>query len=662
MNGNIKENQVTESGFLGYKVNGPTSPSIESSFVNNSSGSSNACKMGFISAPSSPSAFNLTAESNSSSFCLNTNLKAGSTSSSPILSPHSTGRVSSEHGLPDLWNKMDSLDIGPNIYSGKLRNNFNYQPLNRQTTERSTRYGSGGLVGSISSASSGSKASRLLACDIDDFPILIRTPSIESKGSLNQRQISRGSNLRADQVFMSPQATPMNSFVLSPSLGHGPDYSLDKGRYFYSSCASEPLPPRTVSVPNLNDSNLLLPPSQIPVSIPPNQADYSKYHSGVPSNVSKSVSSGKKSFDSLKNSKKEQMDLEAVNRYSEFSSDEIRSHIRHMSRDQYGCRYLQKSLDDLEKQDFLIGVIFQELGGSLDDTMMDPFGNYLCQKLAEVCDESQRTALLRILSPDLSKISKSMHGTRAIQKLVEFISTQEQIELFSCAIRNDVISLITDLNGNHVIQKSLSKFRPHDNLNFIFDAICADNTMFSRIAMHRHGCCVVQRCLDNGNAEQTELILRSTLRNLIDLTQDAYGNYVVQYTLQPSLSRNYFLTVVNALLPHIIGFSLQKFSSNVVEKCLKMGDDEVKTQILNEIIPVENLIKLLRDSFGNYVIQTCLDCARSKQKQQLLCNLSSLLESTMRNGGHGSKRIHGKIIQTVNSWRRQQQQLHNNFL
>ena len=52
--------------------------------------------------------------------------------------------------------------------------------------------------------------------------------------------------------------------------------------------------------------------------------------------------------------------------------------------------------------------------------------------------------------------------------------------------------------------------------------------------------------------------------------QDAFGNYVVQYVLelgQVEASQ----AVIATLSGHFAELSLQKFSSNVVEKCLKLG-------------------------------------------------------------------------------------------
>ena len=57
----------------------------------------------------------------------------------------------------------------------------------------------------------------------------------------------------------------------------------------------------------------------------------------------------------------------------------------------------------------------------------DPFGNYLCQKLFEFSNDDQRTVLINNAAPQMVKIALNQHGTRALQKMIEFISTREQV-------------------------------------------------------------------------------------------------------------------------------------------------------------------------------------------------------------------------------------------
>jgi hypothetical protein len=72
------------------------------------------------------------------------------------------------------------------------------------------------------------------------------------------------------------------------------------------------------------------------------------------------------------------------------------------------------------------------------------------------------------------------------------------------ALRESVVPLIQDLNGNHVIQKCLNQFVNKDS-QFIYDAV---TTNCVHVASHRHGCCVLQRCIDYASPIQRVSILR----------------------------------------------------------------------------------------------------------------------------------------------------------
>lgn len=60
-------------------------------------------------------------------------------------------------------------------------------------------------------------------------------------------------------------------------------------------------------------------------------------------------------------------------------------------------------------------------------TSTDPFGNYLCQKLLEHANEDQRTVLIESAAPNMVDIALNQHGTRALQKMIEFVTTNEQV-------------------------------------------------------------------------------------------------------------------------------------------------------------------------------------------------------------------------------------------
>lgn len=93
------------------------------------------------------------------------------------------------------------------------------------------------------------------------------------------------------------------------------------------------------------------------------------------------------------------------------SVDEVVGRIYLMAKDQHGCRFLQRKFTEGSSED--VQKIFVEIIGHIVELMIDPFGNYLVQKLLEVCDEDQRMQILQVVtrkSGDLIRISCDMHG------------------------------------------------------------------------------------------------------------------------------------------------------------------------------------------------------------------------------------------------------------
>ena len=164
--------------------------------------------------------------------------------------------------------------------------------------------------------------------------------------------------------------------------------------------------------------------------------------------------------------------------------------------------------------------------------------------------------MLKASSADgqLVSVALNTHGTRAVQKLVETLTSREQVrptrptpqrreaprdkgraggcstaclsnpavppprhaatqvQLATDALKPGVVALIRDLNGNHVVQRCLQRLGPEDS-GFIYEAAaahCVD------VATHRHGCCVLQRCIDYAtNAQKRALVERVAEHSLM---------------------------------------------------------------------------------------------------------------------------------------------------
>ncbi|EOA39390.1 hypothetical protein CARUB_v10012475mg [Capsella rubella] len=280
---------------------------------------------------------------------------------------------------------------------------------------------------------------------------------------------------------------------------------------------------------------------------------------------------------------------------------EFQGYVYLMAKDQHGCRFLQRIFEDGSALDAMI--IFSEVIPHAVELMMDPFGNYLMQKLLDVSNEEQRTQIILMVTSEpgqLIRISLNAYGTRVVQRLVESLKTRKQISLVKSALKPGFLNLIRDLNGNHVIQRCLQCLSTEDNVFIFEDATryCID------IATHRHGCCVLQKCIAYSSGQQREKLITEISRNSLFLAQDPYGNYALQFVLE---LRDFsaIAAMLSQLKGHYVELSMQKFSSHMVERCLTHCP-ESRPQIVRELISVPHFDILIQDPYANFVIQAAL--------------------------------------------------------
>ncbi|KAJ3439418.1 pumilio homology domain family member [Anaeramoeba flamelloides] len=300
------------------------------------------------------------------------------------------------------------------------------------------------------------------------------------------------------------------------------------------------------------------------------------------------------------------------NNYKETDSSPISEYIGNIYKtcqNQYGCRVLQGIIETSDER--TIGIVFSELRNHFEDLMKDQFGNYLCQKLFQLCSEDCILKVLIEIEQVIIPISTNLYGTRAIQKLIENITTEKQEKILFNSFSKNLIALINNANGNHVVQKCFIKFSQEKNL-YIFKAI-VENYMI--IAGHKHGCCVMQRCIDFAPRKYRDALTGNIIKNVVKLIQNPFANYVIQYMLNTDICSE---DIIESVKGKMINLSIQKFSSNVVEKCLRVANDKTRKILIDEFINNPDSMKtLLMDNYANYAVQTALKLATPNQLKEL---------------------------------------------
>ena len=101
------------------------------------------------------------------------------------------------------------------------------------------------------------------------------------------------------------------------------------------------------------------------------------------------------------------------------------------------------------------------------------------------------------------------------------------------------------------------------------------------------------------------------------MLQDAFGNYVVQYVLELGHPKA-AAAIMRQLGGQYAELSQQKFSSNVVEKCLKLGSPslaEPREAVVRELIASPQLSRMLQ-----VMLPLVCDLADKQPRRLSICN------------------------------------------
>jgi len=171
-----------------------------------------------------------------------------------------------------------------------------------------------------------------------------------------------------------------------------------------------------------------------------------------------------------------------------------------------------------------------------------------------------------------------------------------------------------------------------NNIGFIYEPVIA---RFIDVANNSFGLCVLKHLMTKVEKADAmrDRITNLLYENLEELIQNPYGNYAVQHALD-TFPRN-CERILDKILDKIIQYSNQKFSSNVIEKCLMFSPPEYKKRFLKEILKSDRIVELMKNKYGNFVILKVIQTAETEDKgavmQSLLKNVNSVNVTKYKN-------------------------------
>ena len=301
-----------------------------------------------------------------------------------------------------------------------------------------------------------------------------------------------------------------------------------------------------------------------------------------------------------------------------------------MIKDQNGSKLIQKKIE--EKNPEFLNKLYDNIGNNLFEVITDQYGNYVIQKYVEYCDKNIISKMLKGLQNKLYDISINNYGTRALQKMLEnMISSDDDVITILNFAQGNVLKLIRDINGNHVIQSVIEGVSDKTKLGVIYAEL---NDCIIEVAKIKQGGCVFPKVLSNSTNSDRDMIVTSVMKNIDTLINDEYGNFIIQRVIKLNVEA-YNENAFNYMKEKICKLSSQKYSSNVVECCLS-ENISIRDKVIEKILEKNNVSILIADQFGNYIIQKMLSFVKGDKFTFMIEQIKKAVK-TLNQTGYGRK-------------------------
>jgi hypothetical protein len=154
------------------------------------------------------------------------------------------------------------------------------------------------------------------------------------------------------------------------------------------------------------------------------------------------------------------------------------------------------------------------------------------------------------------------------------------------------------------------------------DIIVALEPQVARLVVDNCGCRVIQRLFEKYDISELRALVDQVMKCADDLAVNQYGNYVVQNILEAGPDDD-VTRLIRAFAGKFYQYSMHKFASNVIEKCIRRASAAQRQAIFSEIIgsPVRwetaRIMRMASDQFGNYVVQRIIEFGSDLQQSAI---------------------------------------------
>ncbi|GMJ02518.1 pumilio 12 [Hibiscus trionum] len=300
-----------------------------------------------------------------------------------------------------------------------------------------------------------------------------------------------------------------------------------------------------------------------------------------------------------------------------------------------GSKFLLELLSSKDSR--VSNLIFSRVFEFIFELMIHQFGRYLFQQLIVSVDEIRLQMIMEKLTVAENHIyhaSVHKYGNFSVKKLITALKRSPLITYVIKALSNKFEELMTDPTGQYVILECLDVLDSRSNDLLYVRAMegCLE------LSRHVRGVVSMNAFIARIKGPRLDQLLNWICDNVRFLAQDPTGNYVVQCVIgleNPAINDRIF-SLLEGLY---VKLSMAKAGSHLVEQCLRLSGMK---RVISEFIGSDQLVFVVKDRYGNYVVQTALKESK-KRDARIHASLIVKLEERLDCLRHG----YGRNIRTL---------------
>jgi hypothetical protein len=304
--------------------------------------------------------------------------------------------------------------------------------------------------------------------------------------------------------------------------------------------------------------------------------------------------------------------IKTKSKISQHNFDKMSGNFLSVVKSQSGSRILQSCLAYTQPE--IIKCLFYELKFKLVELIVDPYANYFCPKLFNVLKTDEKIEFLLEIQNNVLEIGINKIGTYPLQVIIGNLTTPIELSIMVNACSNFCLQLCQDPQGVHVIEKFITTYKD-EAVSQIY-AIIIQNLSF--LSMNVNGLCATKKIVTESRNIMIKQIIRDAIKqDAVNLIQHVYGNYVIQTALE-KWDIHLLLPITQQFYGNFQFLSIQKYSSNVLEKCFEKLKELIILPFIEETSLNMKVVDLMRHSYGNYVIQKAIKLSTGISKRNYI--------------------------------------------